>query len=358
VLRLPPFRFLRPRSLDEAARLLVEEGAAEGMPVRLVAGGTDLWPNMKRRHQKAETVISLMAIPALAGIRDAAPGEPEPGLRIGATTLLDDVARHPLVAGRYPALVTAVASISSPPLRNMGTLGGNLCVDTRCTYYNQTEEWRRSIDYCMKEAGSICWVATSSPRCWAHSASDSAPMLCALGASVRLVSRRGTRTLPVAALYRDDGMAYLDRRPDEILSEIVLPPDAESGACRAAFWKLRRRGSIDFAVLSVAAAVWTDAAGAITRARIFLGAVGSSPVEAGDAAAHLIGRPLRALATDADLLAATGRLARKVATPMDNTDFQAQWRGVMAARYTEAALRELAGGERQRLAPHHPLPTS
>jgi 4-hydroxybenzoyl-CoA reductase subunit beta len=391
VLRLPPFQLLRPRTLDEAARLLADEGAASEQPVRLVAGGTDLWPNMKRRHQRAATVVSLMGVPGLAGVRDgsasagagagpvasaaaeasgagaadfamsgagAAPGagSGDGALRIGATTLLDDVARHPLVAGRYPALATAVASISSPPLRNMGTIGGNLCVDTRCTYYNQTEEWRRAIDYCMKEAGSICWVATSSPRCWAHSASDSAPMLCALGAAVRLVSARGERVLPVADLYRDDGIDYLARRPDEILTEIEVPAEAAQGPCRAAFWKLRRRGSIDFAVLSVAAAVWTDEAGVVSRARLYLGAVGSAPVAATAAAELLVGQPLAALAGDQELLAAAGRLARKAATPFDNTDFQAQWRGVMAARYTEAALRELAGGERQRLAPRHPLP--
>jgi 4-hydroxybenzoyl-CoA reductase subunit beta len=354
MLRLPAFRLLRPRTLDEAARLLVEEGAAEGLPVRLVAGGTDLWPNMKRRHQQAAAVVSLMGIAELAGVRNGGGGP----LRMGATTLLDDVARHPLVAGRYPALAAAVGSISSPPLRNMGTIGGNLCVDTRCTYYNQTEEWRRAIDYCMKEAGSICWVATSSPRCWAHSASDSAPMLCALGASVRLVSREGERTLAVAELYRDDGIDYLARRPDEILTEIELPAEAAAtadGPCRSAFWKLRRRGSIDFAVLSVAAAVWTDAAGAVSRARLYLGAVGSAPVAATAAAKLLVGQPLRALAEDQELLAAAGKLARKAATPLDNTDFQAQWRGVIAARYAEAALRELAGGERQRLAPRHPL---
>jgi 4-hydroxybenzoyl-CoA reductase subunit beta len=400
MLRLPPFRLLRPRTLAEAARLLVEEGAADqtavgpagsagtapspvgsagtAPPVRLVAGGTDLWPNMKRRHQRAAAVVSLMGVPELAGIRNGggaaasepdAPGRPDgpaadaaPGadgaVRIGATTLLDDVARHPLIAGRYPALAAAVASISSPPLRNMGTIGGNLCVDTRCTYYNQTEEWRRSIDYCMKAEGTICWVATSSPRCWAHSASDSAPMLCALGAGVRLASARGERVVPVAGLYRDDGIDYLARRPDEILAEIELPADAGRDRCRSAFWKLRRRGSIDFAVLSVAAAVWTDAAGDVSRARIYLGAVGSAPVAAEAAAALLVGQPLRALAGDQELLAAAGRLVRKAATPMDNTDFQAQWRGVMAARYAEAALRELAGGERQRLAPRHPLPAA
>jgi 4-hydroxybenzoyl-CoA reductase subunit beta len=373
MLRLPPFRLLRPRTLAEAARLLVEEGAGDqglpgpagaAAPVRLVAGGTDLWPNMKRRHQRAETVVSLMGIPELAGIRNGGKeghgGTDGQGgaLRIGATTLLDDVARHPLVAGRYPALATAVASISSPPLRNMGTLGGNLCVDTRCTYYNQTEEWRRAIDYCMKAEGSICWVATSSPRCWAHSASDSAPMLCALDAAVLLASAQGERAMPVADLYRDDGIDYLARRPDEILAEIALPAASDGNRCRSAFWKLRRRGSIDFAVLSVAAAAWTDAAGTVTRARLFLGAVGSAPVAATAVAELLVGQPLRALAEDRDLLAAAGRLVRKVATPMDNTDFQAQWRGVMAARYTEAALRELAGGEPQRLAPRHTPPPS
>ncbi len=350
MLRLPPFRLLRPRTLAEAVRLLAEEGAGEGQPVRLVAGGTDLWPNMKRRNQKAATVISLMGVPELAGIQAE-----DGGLRIGATTLLDTVARDPRLVAGYPALTAAVTSISSPPLRNMGTLGGNLCLDTRCTYYNQTEEWRRSIDYCMKEEGRICWVATSSPRCWAHSASDAAPMLCALGAAVRLAGGGSERALPLADLYRDDGIDYLTRRPDEILTEIALPADAAAGRCHAAFWKLRRRGSIDFAVLSVAAAVWTDEAGTVTGARLYLGAVGSWPVAATAAADLLIGQPLRALAGDADLLAAAGRAARKVATPMDNTDFQAQWRGVMAARYTEAALRQLAGGEPQLLAPRHPL---
>src|SRR5258708_36128943 len=152
----------------------------------------------------------------------------------------------------------------------MGTLGGNLCGDTRCTYYNQTEEWRRAIDFCMKAEGSICWVATSSPRCWAHSASDSAPMLCALDASVLLASARGGRAVPVVDLYRDDGIDYLARRPDEILAEIELPAGSGSDRCRSAFWKLRRRGSIAFAGLSGAPAAGTGAAGTRARAPPFL----------------------------------------------------------------------------------------
>jgi len=188
MLRLPPFRFRAAKTLDEAAGILVSEGAAEHENnVRLVAGGTDLWPNMKRRHQKARTVVSLMSVPGLNGID--VNGE----LRIGATTILEDIVRHEAVRERYPALVRAVASISSPPLRHMGTIGGNICVDTRCTYYNQTEDWRRSVSYCMKEEGQICWVATSSPRCLAHSASDSAPMLAALPRTTPPASRRSRR---------------------------------------------------------------------------------------------------------------------------------------------------------------------
>ncbi|HEV7505296.1 MAG TPA: FAD binding domain-containing protein [Thermoanaerobaculia bacterium] len=342
MLRLPQFRYLQAKSLEEAGAILAGEGAAEGESVRLVAGGTDLWPNMKRRHQKAQTVVSLMGIPGLNGIH--ANGE----VRIGATTLLDDIVRHSAVRQRYPAFATAVHSISSPPLRNMGTIGGNLCVDTRCTYYNQTEEWRRSIDYCMKEEGTICWVATSSPRCLAHTASDSAPMACALGARVRLVSAQGERTIPVENLFRNDGIDYLAKRPDEILTDLFLPAEATGNRCGTAFWKLRRRGSIDFAVLSAAVALWTDPAGVITRARIYLGAVSSAPLAVPNAEALLVGKP-----ATPDLLAEAAKLARKAATPMDNTDFQTQWRGIMAQRYTEAALREAAGLPVERLAPKH-----
>jgi 4-hydroxybenzoyl-CoA reductase subunit beta len=351
MLRLPPFELRRPRTLAEAASILSGEGAAEGR-ARPVAGGTDLWPNMKRRHQMAEVVVALSGVGELRGVH--ANGE----LRIGAATTLSEAASHPTLRERYPALARAIESISSPPLRNMGTIGGNVCVDTRCTYYNQTEEWRRSIDYCMKEAGEICWVAPSSPRCWAHSASDSAPMLAALGARVRLVSAEGERTVPVAALYRDDGIDYLEKRPDEIVAEVLVPAewarggagDGKGAAVSSAFWKLRRRGSIDFAVLSVAAAVRTGADGAVAEARIVLGAVSSRPVAADKAAAALVGKPLTA-----ESIAEAAKLARRPATPMDNTDFQAQWRGAVVPKYVEAALRECAGLPVERMAPNHLL---
>ncbi len=346
MLRLPPFELRRPKGAAEVVEILAGEGAA----ARVVAGGTDLWPNMKRRHQQASVVVDLMSIPGLAGITN---GDPGSELGLGATTLLADVERSEDVRSRYPALARAVASISSPPLRNMGTIGGNVCLDTRCTYYNQTEGWRKSIDYCMKEAGpreeQVCWVAPGSPRCWAHSASDAAPMLCALGARVVLLGPEGERDLDVQDLYRDDGIDYLAKRPDELVTRILLPPESNAGRCRSAFWKLRRRGSIDYAVLSAAVAVW-PADGAVERASIVLGAVGSRPVAAGAAAEALLGKPLVP-----DSIAEAARLARKAATPMDNTDFQAQWRGQMVERYVTAALREAAGLDPGIRAPRHRL---
>ncbi len=342
MLRLPPFRLRTPSSLEEAARIVAGEGPA----ARFVAGGTDLWPNMKRRHQKADTVVSLMAVPGLAELR----GDTGGNLEIGGTVTLDRVERDERVQTRFPALARAVASISSPPLRNMGTIGGNLCVDTRCTYYNQTEEWRRSIDYCLKEEGTVCWVAPGSSRCWAHTASDSAPMLAALGARVRLAGAEGEREIPLADLYRDDGIDYLGKRPEEVLSRVVVPAEADAGHCRSAFWKLRRRGSIDFAVLSVAVALWQEH-GVVTRARIHLGAVASWPVGAEKAAEALVGRPVG----DEEAIREAAKLVRRVATPMDNTDFLAQWRGVMAERYAESALREASGLEVTGLAPNHRL---
>jgi 4-hydroxybenzoyl-CoA reductase subunit beta len=187
----------------------------------------------------------------------------------------------------------------------------------------------------MKEEGSVCWVAPGSPRCWAISASDSAPMLCALEATVRLHSADGGREIPLGALYRDDGIAYLDKRPEEIVTEIHVPASSAGSLCRSAFLKLRRRGSIDFAVLDVAAAVWMDPAGAVTKARMVLGAVASLPTTV-DVEPFLLGRPL-----GEDGIAAAAGAARQAATPMDNTDFQAQWRGAMVEAYAARALRKL-----------------
>ena len=339
MLRLPPINLQSPSTVQDAAKAIAKGNA------RLVAGGTDLWPNMKRRHQKAETVISLMSIPGLDAI-DSSSSD----IHIGGTATLANIIRDDKIRERLPAFAKALASISSPPLRNMGTIGGNLCIDTRCTYYNQTEEWRRSIDYCLKEEGTICWVATKSPRCWAHTASDSAPMLCALDATVKLESASGERVIPLADMYVDDGIDYLSKQADEILTKVTIPGSSDSSHCRSAFWKLRRRGSIDFSTMSVAAALWMDDDEIVTRASMYLGAVGPAPMPVTEVASVLVGNKISEEGIDE-----IAHAAHKIARPMDNTDFAPSWRGKMTGQYVIAALREIAGLPQLRMQPRHML---
>src|SRR5438128_66879 len=248
----------------------------------LVAGGTDLFPNMKRGQFEPKTLVGLRGIRELSGVS----GDARRGVTIGAATTLSAVAAHAELARRYPALATAAGLVSSPQLRNAGTLGGNVCVDTRCNYYNQTQQWRKAIGFCLKKDGDICLVAPGSPRCWAVSSSDTAPVLWSLGATARLCGPEGERLVPVAALFQDDGIAYLAKRPDEILTELRLPPAAGT---RCAYLKLRRRGSFDFPVLGVAVALQMEG-GVVRAATIVLGAVASQP-RAPAAAARREGRP-------------------------------------------------------------------
>jgi 4-hydroxybenzoyl-CoA reductase subunit beta len=325
MLRLPPFRYLAPRSVEQAAYMLAQEGEQ----AMLVAGGTDLYPNMKRRQFTPPVLIGLRGIAAMKRIE----GTPEQGMRIGAGVTLAALASHPLISQHYPALASAAASVSTPQLRNVGTIGGNLLLDTRCNYYNQTEFWRRSIGYCMKKDGDICLVAPGSPRCWAISSADSAPVLVSLDAQIRLVSERGERVLLVRELFRDDGMAPYTLAHDEILTEIILPP---AGDWRSVYLKLRRRGSFDFPILGVAAALRLAGDGTVAGARITLGAVASHPLEATEAAARLVGRR-----PGAALLEEVAALAAKRAKPLDNADLTINYRKQVTPVYVRRALSAL-----------------
>lgn len=329
MMRLPRFRYHAPRKLAEAAALLADLGP-EAMPL---AGGTDLLPNMKRRQQTPAHLVGLRAVEALG----ARSGDPARGLTLGAMTRLAALERDGQVLAGWPALARAAGLVASPPLRNMATLGGNLCLDTRCSYYDQGEAWRESIGYCMKREGEVCWVAPGSKRCWAVSSSDTAPLLCALGAEVTLTAKAGDRRIPVTSLFADDGMQYLTSQPGEILSAVHLP--APRPGEKATYHKLRRRGTIDFPVLGVAARVRLEAGGLVEEARIFLGAVGSRPQAAPEAEGFLVGKRLG----DAEVVAEASRLAAQVAKPMQNTDFGLAWRKQAAREYVARALRELAG---------------
>jgi len=328
MMRLPKFTYRRPKGVSEALKMHADGGPG----TTFVAGGTDLWPNMKRRQQTPKTVIGLSGISALRKVG----GEGRSGMTLGATATLNEVCLHRKVQIHYPALAKAVSLISTPVLRNMGTIGGNVLLDTRCNYYDQNYEWRKSIDFCMKKDGHVCWVAPSSPRCWAVQSSDAVPVLVAMGAKVALVSKDGEREIDVAALFKDDGIDYVTKRPDEMLTEIRLP--AVNG-WRANYEKLRRRGSFDFPVLSVGACVWFDGEGPdapVKAAKVILGAVGSAPVMATDAAAALVGKPL-----GDETIAAAAEAAYKPAKPLDNTDFAMTWRKEMAKRYVAKALEGL-----------------
>jgi len=326
MMRLPPFQYFAPRGVAEAVGLLAEHGAA----ATVVAGGTDLYPNMKRLQMEPRVLVGLRGIRELAAIRGGA----RDGLVIGAGATLTGVSEHPEVRAHYPALARAAGVVSTPQLRNMGTLGGNVCVDTRCNYYNQTYEWRRSIGFCMKKDGDICLVAPGSVRCWAVSSSDTAPVLWALGAEATLVGPSGERRIPIAALFRDDGIEYLGKAPGEILTELILPP---VGGWRATYWKLRRRGAFDFPVLGVAAAVRLEN-GVCRDARIVLGAVASTPREVPEAARALVGQRL-----DAEVIGRAAEAAARPAKPLDNTDLVYHYRKRMTKVYVARALRELAG---------------
>jgi 4-hydroxybenzoyl-CoA reductase subunit beta len=326
MIRLPAFTYVAPGTVAEAVRAVADAGP----DAMLVAGGTDLYPNMKRRQFEPRTLVGLRAIRELRGVA----GSPGAGLTIGACTTLTAVATHADVARAYPGLATAAGLVSSPQLRNMGTLGGNVCVDTRCNYYNQSYEWRKAVGFCMKKDGDICLVAPGSDRCWAVSSSDTAPALWSLGARVTLAGPAGERTVPIAALYHDDGIQYLSKRAGEILTAITLPP---AEGWRSTYLKLRRRGSFDFPILGVAAA--TRLEGEVVReARIVLGAVASVPREATAAAALLVGQRLTAETIEAAAAAAAGP-----ARPLDNTDLTHPYRKKVARVYVARALARLAG---------------
>jgi 4-hydroxybenzoyl-CoA reductase subunit beta len=328
MMRLPLFVFHAPRTLDEAARILHGEGPS-AMPL---AGGTDLLPNMKRRQQVPRTLLSLRNIDALRAVQFS-----ESGARLGACLTLSDIACDLRFRNGATALAQAASQIATPQIRNMATLGGNLCLDTRCNYYDQTFEWRKAINFCMKKDGVTCWVAPSSPKCLAVSSTDTAPALMALRARVRLVSHSGEREIPLTDLYNNDGMLYLHRKPDEILAEVLLDP---LHGWRSTYWKLRRRGSFDFPVLSVAAAARFTTNGAIEEARIVIGSAASRPLIASEAGKFLVGRSLTS-----ETIAEAAALAARIAKPLDNTDFDMSWRKKVTAEFVACALRELRGDD-------------
>ena len=328
MMRLPLFEFRAPRTMEEAVRILDGEGA-KVMPL---AGGTDLLPNMKRRQQVPKTLMSLRYIEDLNRVRMK-----DSASRLGACVTLADIAADVRFRNGLTALAQAASLVATPHIRNMATLGGNLCLDTRCNYYDQNYEWRKAINFCLKKDGDTCWVAPGSPKCMAVSSTDTAPALIALGARVRLVSRLEEREVLLADLYTNDGLDYIKRKPNEILAEVLLE---SLRGWKSTYWKLRRRGSFDFPVLSVAAAARFSEAGVVEDARIVIGSAASRPLVAAEAAKTLVGRQL-----NEESIAEAAVLAARMAKPLDNTDFDMSWRKKVTGEFVACALRELRGDD-------------
>ena len=328
MIRLPAFAHLAPESAGEAVLMLAEHGPAAA----LVAGGTGLYPAMKRRQVRPRVLVSLASVGGLRGISTGSDGE----VRIGAMTSLAELAR----AGAGPgagiaALAAAARAVASPQIRGMGTVGGNLCLDTRCNYFDMPDDWRDAVGPCLKAGGEICQLAPGGSRCWAISACDLAPVAMALECSVRMVGLAGSRTLPLADLYRPDGIDRLAIGPGEILAELLVP--AGDGV-RACYRKVRRRASIDFPMLGVAVAVRLDRDGACRDARVVLGAVASAPLRCREAEGLLTGRRLTP-----ESIGQAAEAASRPARPLDNADLTHYYRKWVIPVHVARALREVAG---------------
>jgi 4-hydroxybenzoyl-CoA reductase subunit beta len=290
-----------------------------------VAGGTDLFPKLKRRQFDVETLIGLDFLPRQ--VRNGSAGY----IGVDAGVTLAAAAREEHLNKYFAGYADAAGLVSSPPLRNSGTIGGNLCVDTRCNYYDMTYEWRKAAGFCMKKDGDICLVAPSSPRCWAVSSSDTAPMAIALEGVVMLTGPDGERELPVSALYRDDGIDYMAKQPSEVVTSLRLIAGENT---RSAYVKLRRRGSIDFPIAGAAVALRLDG-DIVVHCRIVLSAVASYPLEARAAEVFLKGRNV-----DADTIREAAEIAAKPAKPLDNADLSHFWRKRMVRVVVEQAIRK------------------
>jgi 4-hydroxybenzoyl-CoA reductase subunit beta len=327
MLRLPEFTYHQPRSLKQATKVLADLGA----DAMFVAGGTDVYPKMKRGQFTPRHLISLRALRELKGIRQT-----NDGLWIGAGESLTAVSHDRLIAKHFPALAHAAESVSTPQLRNMGTIGGNVFVDTRCNYYDQTFFWRQAVGFCLKKDGQICLVAPGSAKCLAIASSDTAPVLVSLEADAILVGPNGQRHVKVEELYRDDGIDYSAKAKDEVLKGLLIP--RESLARRNIYLKLRRRGSFDFPILGVAATMDIDDRGECRHASVVLTAVASAPKVVTEAMTLLQGKKI-----SLELVDAVADAAAKISHPLDNADLDYWYRKRMAKVYTQRALAQMAG---------------
>jgi len=320
---LPPFKLLRPRSIEDAVGYLAKHSG----DIQIVAGGTDLLPSMKQRLFAPKYLLDIRGIEELQGIRSI-PGH---GTEIGALVTLTTIEDSEFIRRRYAVLHEAVATIASPILRNMGTIGGNICLDTRCLWYNQSLTWRKSCGFCIKKDGDLCHVAPGGKKCWAAFSADSPAALLCLDAEIEIAGPAGLRRIPVAEFYTNVGDARMKLESNEMLTRVLLPE--RTAGYRGAYRKLRLRGSIDYPLAGVAAALKKNAQGLIEDARVAITGVNPAPLLVHEARHALAGKQCNELAA-----AVVGELAARVAKPLTTSALTPEYRREMIRVYAKRAV--------------------
>jgi 4-hydroxybenzoyl-CoA reductase subunit beta len=329
-LSLPQFKLLRPSSVEEAFSLLAKYAGEGAHAPRILAGGTDLIPSMQQKLFEPEYVLEIRNIRGLQGIRKT-----EEGAEIGALTTLRQVEHSKFLQENYPVLTQAAATVASPVLRNMGTIGGNICLDTRCLWYNQSLTWRNACGFCIKKDGDLCHVAPGGTKCWAVFSGDTPAALLCLNAEIEIASGCGTKRMPLRDFYTGLGDAYRKLQPNELLTRVILP--TASAGLQGSYRKLRIRGSIDYPLAGVAVAL-KCANGYISEARIALTAVNPAPVLVKGATEMLVGKAL-----DETLAESIGDLAARTAKPLTTSALTPEYRREMIRVFTKRALLVAAG---------------
>jgi 4-hydroxybenzoyl-CoA reductase subunit beta len=321
-LSLPQFRLLRPRSVDEAVASLAKHAGN----VRVLAGGTDLIPSMRQKLFEPEYVLDLRTIAELRGVRPQSDG----GVDIGALTPLSAIERSAYLRQHYAVLTEAAATVASPVLRNMGTIGGNICLDTRCLWYNQSLTWRKGCGFCIKKDGDLCHVAPGGAKCWAAFSGDTPPALLCLNAEIEIAGADGNRRISLRDFYTGDGENYRKLLPSELVTRVFLP--AEAADYRGIYRKLRVRGSIDYPLAGVAV-VMKRSNGHVADARLAITAVNPAPLLVERAGEMLIGKVVdEALADD------IGDLAARIAKPLTTSALTPEYRREMIRVFTKRAV--------------------
>jgi 4-hydroxybenzoyl-CoA reductase subunit beta len=323
---LPDFKLLRPRTLADAVGQLTEHAGN----IRIIAGGTDLLPSMRQKLFDSQYLLDIRHVAELRGIRPQADG----GVEIGALTPLSAIERSEFLRQRYPVLPEAAKTVASPVLRNMGTIGGNICLDTRCLWYNQSLGWRKSCGFCIKKDGDLCHVAPSSKKCWAAFSGDTPPALLCLNAEIEIASAAGIRRVKLSGFYTGDGVDYRRLQPNELVTRVILP--ASSAGYRGAYRKLRIRGSIDYPLAGVAI-VMKRSNGHIEDARIGITAVNPAPLLVKGATELLEGKSLTE-----ELAEAVGDLAAKTAKPLTTSALTPEYRREMIRVFTKRLVLSLS----------------